>query len=108
MKAWRNSSRKHAIALIALAVGMFGFAFALVPLYETFCEWTGLNGRTASSARAVESATPAADRVVTVQFLGQAANGLPWEFRPVTESCACGSGRSTRRSSMCATAPALR
>ena len=34
-------------------------------------------------ARAVESAAPAADREVTIQFLAQAANGMPWEFRPV-------------------------
>lgn len=83
MTASPNSSRKHAIALLVVAAGMFGFAFALVPLYETFCEWTGLNGRSAAGARAIESAAPAAVREVTIQFLAQAANGMPWEFRPV-------------------------
>ncbi|MGH8177521.1 MAG: cytochrome c oxidase assembly protein [Steroidobacter sp.] len=83
MTASRNSSRKHAIALLLVAVGMFGFAFALVPLYETFCEWTGLNGRTSVRARAAEGAPATAAREVTIQFLAQAGNGLPWEFRPV-------------------------
>jgi cytochrome c oxidase assembly protein subunit 11 len=83
MTAPRRNARRHVLALLALAVGMFGFAFALVPLYETFCELTGLNGRTAVRARAAESALPGPDREVTVQFLAQAANGMPWEFRPV-------------------------
>jgi cytochrome c oxidase assembly protein subunit 11 len=83
MTAPRKNSRRHVIALLALAAGMFGFAFALVPLYETFCELTGLNGRTAVRARAAESAVPGMDREVTIQFLAQAANGMPWEFRPV-------------------------
>jgi cytochrome c oxidase assembly protein subunit 11 len=83
MTAPRNSSRRHTVALLVLAVGMFAFAFALVPMYETFCEWTGLNGRTTADARGDESATSAADREVTIQFIAQAANGMPWEFRPV-------------------------
>jgi cytochrome c oxidase assembly protein subunit 11 len=83
MKASRKSSHKHVIALLLLAVGMFGFAFALVPLYETFCEWTGLNGRAAVGARGVGSTEPVADREVTIQFLAHTAKGMPWEFRPV-------------------------
>ncbi len=83
MTAPRNRSRKHTIVLLAVAAGMFGFAFALVPLYEAFCEWTGLNGRTADGARVAGSTAPAADRQVTIQFLAQAGNGMPWEFRPV-------------------------
>jgi cytochrome c oxidase assembly protein subunit 11 len=82
MTVSRNRSRKHVVALLVLVAGMFGFGFALVPLYETFCEWTGLNGRGAARA-SVESPAPATDREVTIQFLAQAANGMPWEFRPV-------------------------
>lgn len=77
-----KKGRKHAIVLLALATGMFGFAFALVPLYDAFCEWTGLNGRTSARASRIEPAAPATDREVTVQFLAQAGNGMPWEFRP--------------------------
>jgi cytochrome c oxidase assembly protein subunit 11 len=82
MKYSPNNSRKHAIVLIIAAAGMFGFGFALVPLYRTFCEVTGLNGRTVAGARAAVTA-PATQREVTIQFLAQAANGMPWEFRPV-------------------------
>jgi cytochrome c oxidase assembly protein subunit 11 len=73
---------KHAFVLLALAAGMFGFAFALVPLYDAFCEWTGLNGRTSARASRIEPVASATDREVTIQFLAQAGNGMPWEFRP--------------------------
>jgi cytochrome c oxidase assembly protein subunit 11 len=29
---------------------MFGFGFALVPLYDVFCDITGLNGKTNETA----------------------------------------------------------
>ena len=45
MNDTRNNKRKHVILLSLLAVGMLGFAYALVPLYEVFCEVTGLNGK---------------------------------------------------------------
>lgn len=31
--------------LLLMVVGMIGFAFLLVPLYDVFCEVTGLNGK---------------------------------------------------------------
>lgn len=90
MASTRNSTidkkgRKHAIVLLALAAGMFGFAFALVPLYDAFCELTGLNGRISGRASPVAPVSPTTAREVTIQFLAQSANGMPWEFRP-TES----------------------
>ena len=79
-----GGSRKTVLQLGLLAVGMFGFAFALVPLYNIFCEITGLNGRTAGQAALLEeiSQTTAEDRDVTLEFLGSVARGLAWEFHP--------------------------
>jgi cytochrome c oxidase assembly protein subunit 11 len=77
-----RKGRKHAVGLVALAAGMFGFAFSLVPLYDAFCAWTGLNGRTSARASYIASTVPASDREVTIQFLAQTGNGMPWEFRP--------------------------
>ena len=31
--------------LVMVTFAMFGFGFALIPLYEVFCEVTGINGR---------------------------------------------------------------
>ena len=84
--------RRHTTLLAVAAVGMFGFAFALVPLYNIFCEITGLNGKTSGEAApmvvsepASQTAPDAVEREVTVQFLSQVSRGMPWEFRP-TES----------------------
>ena len=37
------------IKLGLVPVAMFAFAFALVPLYDTFCDLTGLNGRNSNT-----------------------------------------------------------
>lgn len=75
---------RHTALLLALALGMFGFAFALVPLYDVFCEVTGLNGRTTARVMEIEEArkTGGGEREVTIQLLAQVARGMPWEFRP--------------------------
>lgn len=79
---------RHTLLLVALAVGMFGFAFALVPLYDVFCEITGLNGKTSAQAALLDDiktgSTPT-DRPVTIELLAQVARGMPWEFRPIDD-----------------------
>ena len=41
-----NAGSKKTIKTLCFAVlGMFTFSFALVPLYNVFCEVTGLNGK---------------------------------------------------------------
>ena len=81
----RNPQRKHTVLLALVAASMFGFAYALVPLYEIFCELTGFNGRTFARTVSVEESGGAIDREVTIQFLAKVGRGMPWEFRP-TES----------------------
>ena len=49
--------------LLIMAVAMFGFGFALVPLYDVFCEITGFGGRTNTEAVAVEEAHATAGMV---------------------------------------------
>jgi len=79
-------NKKPVLMLTALAIGMFGFAFALVPLYNVFCEITGLNGKFSGQAALLEeignSEVPD-DRVVKIEFLAKVARGMPWEFRPI-------------------------
>jgi cytochrome c oxidase assembly protein subunit 11 len=62
---------------------MFGFGYALVPLYDVFCDITGLNGKTgrltAAEARSVETDET---RLVTVEFVTNVNGALPWDFRP--------------------------
>ena len=69
------------IKLVALTVAMFGFGFALVPLYDVFCQITGFGGRTNTvAATVVEQPDP--NRRVRVEFVATVAPTAPWEFRP--------------------------
>ena len=79
----RNQQRRHTTLLALVAASMFGFAYALVPLYEVFCELTGFNGRTfTQTAPSTQEASQTLDREVTIQFLAHVGRGMPWEFRP--------------------------
>jgi cytochrome c oxidase assembly protein subunit 11 len=72
------------VAKLALVVvAMFGFGFALVPMYDVFCEWTGLNGKT--GGRVEYSATQEIDteRVVIVQFTASNNASMNWAFHPM-------------------------
>jgi cytochrome c oxidase assembly protein subunit 11 len=82
MKTAQTSSNSMVLRLFAVAVGMFGFGFALVPLYTVFCEITGLNGKTGDQYSQVSTQIVDSDRLVTIQFLASNNSGMPWEFRP--------------------------
>ena len=47
-----KGTKKTVIILFIVTVLMFGFGYAMVPLYDVFCKITGLNGKT---IRVVES-----------------------------------------------------
>lgn len=62
---------------------MFGFGFALVPLYNVFCQLTGLNGKTGVVQASALHGVVDESRLVTVEFTGSVNSRLPWEFGPV-------------------------
>ncbi len=72
--------------LTALAIGMFGFGFLLVPIYNTLCKNLGINGKTNATAVAYDpsKATVAKDREVIVEFVATNNSGVPWDFYPKT------------------------
>ncbi|WP_394202615.1 cytochrome c oxidase assembly protein [Shewanella waksmanii] len=77
-----KSNKKLIMMLIAGAVGMFGFGFALVPLYDVLCEQLGINGKTQSTAVEYTPMTIDETRTITVEFMAQIQSDLPWEFTP--------------------------
>lgn len=73
--------------LLMLAVLMFAFGFALVPLYEKICEITGINVLTAKekldydeAKRFAENTQVDMNRLVSVEFDANAHG--PWTFKP--------------------------
>ena len=75
-----TANRRLAWLLVLVMAGFFGFGFALVPLYNTFCQLTGLNGKTGDADSAPLSADT--NRWVTVDFTSTVMPGLPWRFQP--------------------------
>ena len=75
------SQRATLWKLVALVVGMFGFGFALVPMYDVLCKVTGLGGRT-GGLYVYDAAKVKVDdaRVVKVTFLTNTNDGMPWAF----------------------------
>jgi cytochrome c oxidase assembly protein subunit 11 len=61
---------------------MFGFGFALVPLYDVFCEITGLNGKTGVVEASELDGRVDQERLVTVEFVASVNSRLPWKFTP--------------------------
>lgn len=70
--------------LVLVVVAMFGFGFALVPLYDVFCDITGINGKTNETAATIYAGEVDESRTVTVEFITRTHTGMPWEFRAQT------------------------
>jgi cytochrome c oxidase assembly protein subunit 11 len=78
------ANRRIVRRLLLAAVAMFGFGFALVPLYDVFCSITGINGKTGRiELEAALSEHVDRERTVTVEFLSSVHSDLAWDFNPV-------------------------
>lgn len=72
--------------LILIAFLMFGFGYALIPIYKKICELTGVNQITQKDGTVERPANTQIDRsrTVTVEFDANAHG--PWRFRPTVAS----------------------
>lgn len=59
---------------------MFSFGFLLVPLYDVFCELTGLNGKIKSEAVTEVRLEADMSRTVSVEFLTTVNGKMPLKF----------------------------
>lgn len=89
----RENSRLT-LKLLGVALGAFGFGFALVPLYEVLCEVTGFgNQKDLQEASTVVAEAPDDTRTVTVEFIAELPSVGSWQFRPVVGSMKVHPGR---------------
>ena len=89
----KRRKRRTLLLLSGLAVGMFGFGFALVPLYGLLCQVTGVQSVEQRSAIgtggiARDAAGAAAggideSRWITVKFDATVHPALPWSLAPM-------------------------
>ncbi len=80
--------------LVVVALGMFGFGYALVPLYLAICEMTGINilalgekelpGSGNARLAAPQNSQVDSSRTITVEFDANARG--PWQFKPMQNS----------------------
>lgn len=85
-KEQEKANRKMVTKLSLVAVAMFGFGYALVPLYDLICDvtgwgWNSETGRIDQTAVAKQKIDES--RRVVVEFMGHAETNLPWEFKPM-------------------------
>jgi cytochrome c oxidase assembly protein subunit 11 len=87
----RVDNTRMTVKLALVAAMMFGFGYALVPLYRAICTALGVNvlslsERDAGGGRAALPANTQVDasRTITVEFDANAHG--PWEFKPALRS----------------------
>ncbi|WP_261886425.1 cytochrome c oxidase assembly protein [Vibrio pomeroyi] len=79
----KRSSKKLTGYLVLSVVAMFGFGFALVPLYDVMCEALGINGKTNTvSAVQPQGMQPDYSRTIRVEFMSHIKPDMPWTFSP--------------------------
>jgi len=83
-KVPQRSSQKTVMWLVLMVLLMFGFGYAMVPLYNVFCQITGINGKTGGKVSASAGIVDES-RWVTVQFDATNNANLPWKFYPITK-----------------------
>lgn len=76
----KEGVRRTVIRTVAVLLGMFGFAFALVPLYDVFCQITGINGKVDLTAKSIVHEEVDESRYINVQFITRGSAGLPWHM----------------------------
>jgi cytochrome c oxidase assembly protein subunit 11 len=90
----QSANRQMVKKLTVVAVGMFAFGYALVPIYEKICEVTGINilalgeqmisGKRDTALAVARNSQVDTSRLITVEF--DANSRGPWDFKPAQRS----------------------
>jgi cytochrome c oxidase assembly protein subunit 11 len=90
-----NLNRRMLGKLIVIAALMFGFGYAMVPVYKQMCEVLGINLLTQPDGTVKFDKNTQVDlsRTITVELDGNSQG--PWRFRPTTRSVKVHPGQLT-------------
>ena len=79
----QNKNSKSIVTKLALVcVCMFGFGYVLVPLYDVFCDLTGLRFTDDEKQLVSQEIKEDTSRLVTVEFDASLNQSMPWDVRP--------------------------
>lgn len=81
LRTSKKSNNKIFILLSFTTLSMFGFGFAMIPLYNVLCKNLGINGKTDSNAY-LTSTEVDLSRSIRIEFMTNNNNYLPWDFYP--------------------------
>jgi cytochrome c oxidase assembly protein subunit 11 len=80
------SHRPLALKLALVALGAFGFGFALIPLYDVLCSLTGAGNRDDLVRASAQPGEVDTSRTVTIEFVANLPTVGNWDFRPAVHS----------------------
>jgi cytochrome c oxidase assembly protein subunit 11 len=81
----KNKNKRLFLILGFVGIGMFGFAYAFVPLYEAFCKLVGIPiAKIATNDGITKIMGEVQDRTVTVRFIANENAGVPVDLEPVS------------------------
>ena len=94
LRALHRDNRRMLGKLAVIALAMFGFGYALVPMYKHICEALGINvlsvservtqGGLADTGKRRANTQVDTSRTITVEFDANARG--PWDFKPAVAS----------------------
>jgi len=93
----QQKTRRLPLSLALVAVLMFGFGFALVPLYDTLCRVLGINGKVELASELPDEAEiseQADSRHVRVELVTTINEQLDWSFYPLVKTISVAPGKS--------------
>jgi cytochrome c oxidase assembly protein subunit 11 len=79
------ANQQTLVKLLAVAVLMFGFGYAMVPFYRAICDALGINNMVKRDQPLVNTQVDTT-RVVTIELDANLRSNLPWTFSPVEKS----------------------
>ena len=95
--ARQRKIRRLAMLLGLVAMGMLGFGYVLVPIYNVMCKAFGINGKTNEQPISYNAADPIdKSRWVTIEFVTSRNNQMPWEFTPLVKKIRVHPGEISR------------
>lgn len=90
-----GENRAILIKMLVVTVVMFGFGYALVPLYKKICEVTGVNEIERANGPLGNTQVDTG-RVVMIELDANIRSDLPWKFRPLQSSVKVHPGQLTQ------------
>jgi len=93
MDTQNNISKSIVTKLALVCVCMFGFGYALVPLYDVFCDLTGLRFTDDEKQLVSQEIKEDTSRLVTIEFDASLNQSMPWDIRPAVSKLQVHPGR---------------